>query len=56
MGIIPLKILEEISIVGSVCHRWIRGTERHLEQLMMFRGLRNVSNNYEACKTTLLHV
>ena len=25
--------------VGSVGHRWMRGTERRLEQLMMLRGL-----------------
>ena len=56
MGIIPLKILGEMSTVGSVCHRWMQGTGRRLEQLKMLRRLQNVSNNYEAHKTALPHV
>ena len=55
MGIILLKILGEMSTVGSACHCWMRGTERRLEQLMILCGLRNVSNNYDAHKTALPH-
>ena len=56
MKVIPLKIPRKILTVGSACHRWMWGTERLLEQLMMLRGLRNVSNNYEMHKTALPHV
>ena len=56
MRIISLKIPRKISTVGSTHHRWMWGIERYLEQLMIFRGLQNISNNYEARKTTLAHV
>ena len=53
MGVVPLKIQEEMSIVGSTPHRWMRGTKRRLEQLMMHRGLRSISNSYGARKMVL---
>ena len=56
VGVIPLKVQEEISTVGSTPHRWMRGTKRRLEQLMTHRGLRSINNNYEERKTVLPRV
>ena len=56
MGVIPLKIQGEMSTVGSASHHWMRGTKRCLEQLMMHRLLRSVSDSYKARKTVLPHV
>ena len=56
VGVISLKIQGEISTVESLPHRWMWGTKCHLEQLITPRGLRSVSDNYKARKTTLLRV
>ena len=56
MGVITLKVQEEISTVGSVPHRWMRETKRRLKQLMMYRKLRSVNNSYGECKTMLPHL
>ena len=56
VGVITLKVQEEISTVGSVPHRWMRETKRRLKQLMMYRKLRSVNNSYGECKTMLPHV
>ena len=56
MGVIPLKILVEMSAVGYTSHHRIWGTERCLEHLMRYRGLQNVMNNYGTRKKTILHI
>jgi len=56
VGVILLKFPRKGSTVGSELHHWIWGTTRHLEQLMMLRGLRNVEDNHEAHKTVFPHV
>ena len=56
VGVILLKILKEISTVRFASHRWIWGTECHLEQLMMLHGLQNVNSNYETRKIAPPHV
>ena len=56
MRVILLKIPIKISAIGSARHRWMWGIERRLKQLMMLRGLQNVSNNYEALKMALPHM
>ena len=53
---IPLKFLRKGSTVGSELRHWMWGTTRHLEQLMMLRGLRNVRDNHETHKTELPQV
>ena len=53
---LPPKILGEISSVRLASHRWMWGTSCHLEQLMTPHGLRSVSDNYEARKTTFPHM
>ena len=56
MGVITLKVQEEISTVRSVPHHWMRETKRRLKQLMTYRELRSVNNSYGECKTMLPHV
>ena len=55
MGVIPLKILVEMSAVGSTSHHRIWGTERYLEHLMKYRGFRSIRNSYRTHETTLSH-
>ena len=53
VGVIPFKILVEMSTVGSTSHRRIWGIERCLEHLMRYRGFRSVRNSYRTHETTL---
>ena len=53
MGVIPLKILGEMSTAGFTSHRGIRGIERCLKHLIKYRGLQSVRNSYETRKMML---
>ena len=53
MGVILLKIQEEMLTVGSTSHRKMQGTECYLEYLMRHRGLRSVRNSYGTCEAIL---
>ena len=52
MGVIPLKIQAEMLVPGLASHHRMQGTERRLDQLMRYRGLQSVKNNYGTCKAT----
>ena len=56
MGVIPLKIQEEMPAVGSTSHHKMQGTKRRLEHLMRHRGLRNVRNSYGTSEVTFSRV
>ena len=56
VGVILLKILGEMSAIGSTSHHRIRGIERRLEYLMRYRRQRSVRNSYRTRKTTLSRV
>ena len=55
VGVIPFKILMEMSAVGSTSHRRIWGIKRCLEHLMRYRGFRSVRNSYRTHEMTLSH-
>ena len=56
MGVIPLKIQEEMPAVESTSHRKMQGTMRHLEHLMRHCGLQSVGNNYGTHEATFSRV
>jgi len=56
VGVIPLKIQEEISAIELVPHRWMQGTKHLLEQLMTPYELRSVSSNHGAREMALPYV
>jgi len=53
VGVIPFKILGEMSTVGSTSHHGIRGIEHCLGHLMKYHGLQSVRNSYETHKIML---
>jgi len=54
VGVIPFKILREMSAVGSTSHSRIRGIECCLEHLIRYCGLRSIRNSYGTHETALL--
>ena len=56
MGVIPLKIQGEISVIGSTSHHRIRGAECHLEHLMRHCGLQSIKNSYGTCEVPFSYV
>ena len=56
MGVISLKIREEMPAVGSTSHRKMQGKKRHLEHLMRHRGFRSFRNSYGTHEATFSRV
>ena len=56
MGVIPLKIQAEMLVLGLASHHRMQGTDRRLDQLMRYRGLQSVKNNYGIREATFSRV